>query len=97
MGGTFNLATAPPCCLAAHLAGVLHGSLTRAQLEDARRAAQDAELHRRAFELVQAAARQPSHDALEEARRPRRPEWLDPSEPWPFIPDHLAKAERWSA
>lgn len=67
----FDLATAPACCFDAFCAGVIHGALTRAQLEDERRDAEDAELHHRAYELVQVAARQPSHDELVEQRRRR--------------------------
>ena len=71
MGDAFDLASAPGCCLDAFLAGVMHGSLTRAQLEDDRRDAEDAELHHRAYEVVQAMATLPTNDELEEGRRRR--------------------------
>lgn len=42
-----------------------------------------------AAEIVHAMAEIPTQEELAKMRRPSRPEWLDPSAPWPYVPEHV--------
>jgi hypothetical protein len=70
--------------------GRVEGILAGWQMADAAAA----RLHHAAWRTVQGVAAIPSHDELEQRRKPRRPEWLDPSAPWPFIPEQPSDERR---
>lgn len=71
-----DIATASPEEFDAFLSGYQSGYLAAMQVTDERQAAHEKALHHRAYEIVQAMAKQPTHAELTRRRNAAtRPEW----------------------